>query len=71
MLTLDAGTDIWAVKNDYISITPLDNDVTAHSILPRMEELKLAIEDGLREGSPPEGPRSEARPEGRDLVVHA
>ncbi len=55
--TLEAGTDIWAVKNDYISITPLDNDVTAHSILPRMEELKLAIEDGLRVGSPQESPK--------------
>ena len=54
--TLEAGTDIWAVQNDYISITPLDNDVTAHSILPCMDELKLAMEDGLREGSPPEGP---------------
>ena len=33
----DHGTDIWAIENNLISITPLSLDITAHSML---EELK-------------------------------
>jgi 5'-nucleotidase len=32
--TLEEGTDIWAVNQGYISITPLRFDVTHHDLLP-------------------------------------
>ncbi|MGD2161902.1 MAG: 5'/3'-nucleotidase SurE [Anaerolineales bacterium] len=39
----DPGTDIWALANHYVSITPLSLDLTDKNILPTMEawELKL------------------------------
>ncbi|MFQ5934675.1 MAG: 5'/3'-nucleotidase SurE, partial [Dehalococcoidia bacterium] len=40
---LEEGTDIWAVQNDHISITPLGDDVTAHSLLPHLERLHLPL----------------------------
>jgi len=32
------GTDIWAIKNDYISITPLHSDMTDYKLLSQLEQ---------------------------------
>lgn len=37
----DEGTDFWALENGYVSITPLQLDLTAHSALPALMEWKL------------------------------
>ncbi len=42
---MEEGTDIWAVQNDYVSITPLRNDVTAHPQMPYLEELHQLLEE--------------------------
>lgn len=42
---LEEGTDIWAVQNDYISLSPLHNDVTAYSLVPHLEKLELALKE--------------------------
>lgn len=34
----DEGTDIWAVANRYISITPIHLDMTAHELIPKLDE---------------------------------
>ena len=34
---LDEGTDIWAVANGYVSVTPIHMDMTAHELIPRLE----------------------------------
>lgn len=34
---LDEGTDIWAVANGYVSITPIHLDMTAHDLIPKLE----------------------------------
>ena len=49
--TSQPGTDIWAAENDLISITPLHNDVTAHSSLPNLTGLTDNIFHDLRNGS--------------------
>jgi 5'-nucleotidase len=41
---LDEGTDIWAVANGYVSITPIHLDMTAHDLTPKLEDW---IVDGL------------------------
>ena len=41
---MEEGTDIWAVQNDYISMTPLHTDITAKHLLPELEDLDLRIE---------------------------
>jgi 5'-nucleotidase len=46
----DEGTDIWAMANGYVSVTPLHLDMTAYDLVPELEawpfedlaELKLA-----------------------------
>ena len=48
--TIQPGTDIWAVSNDYISITPLQNDVTAHSSLPDVTGLAENMFQDLTKG---------------------
>lgn len=35
---LEEGTDVWAVRNGYISITPLHLDVTHYELLPTIAE---------------------------------
>jgi 5'-nucleotidase len=37
----DANTDIFAVKNKYISITPIDIDLTDYNLLNKVEDWKL------------------------------
>jgi len=32
----DEGTDIWAVANGYVSVTPIHLDMTAHELLPEL-----------------------------------
>ncbi len=34
---LDEGTDIWAVANGYVSVTPMHLDLTAHELLPELQ----------------------------------
>jgi 5'-nucleotidase len=34
---LEEGTDIWAIHNDYVSITPLHFEVTHHDVIRSME----------------------------------
>jgi 5'-nucleotidase len=34
---LDEGTDIWAVANGYVSITPIHLDMTAHDLISKLE----------------------------------
>jgi 5'-nucleotidase len=38
---LDEGTDIWAVANGIISITPVHLDMTAHGLVPTLEDWPL------------------------------
>jgi 5'-nucleotidase len=39
----DEGTDFWALENGYVSITPLQLDLTAHSALPALTEWNLVL----------------------------
>jgi 5'-nucleotidase len=39
---LDEGTDIWAVAQGYVSITPIHLDMTAHELIPRLEAWRLS-----------------------------
>jgi 5'-nucleotidase len=38
----DEGTDIWAVAHGYISITPIHLDMTAHDLIPALQEWDFA-----------------------------
>ncbi len=38
---LDEGTDIWAVAQGYVSVTPIHLDMTAHELIPRLEAWKF------------------------------
>lgn len=42
---IEEGTDIWAVQSNYVSITPLRNDITAHQQLPDLEQLHMLLEE--------------------------
>jgi 5'-nucleotidase len=33
----DEGTDIWAIANGYVSVTPIHMDMTAHDLIPELE----------------------------------
>jgi 5'/3'-nucleotidase len=33
----DKGTDIWAVANGYVSVTPIHLDMTAHDLIPELQ----------------------------------
>ncbi len=37
----DAGTDIWAVENNFISITPVSLDITAHRMMDELKRRRL------------------------------
>lgn len=37
----EEGTDIWAVANGYISVTPIQLDLTAHGFLPTLRDWDL------------------------------
>jgi 5'-nucleotidase len=45
---VDEGTDIWALENHRISITPLGSPLTTSTALPTLEDLCPAIFDDLR-----------------------
>jgi len=38
---LEKGTDLWAVANNYVSITPLQLDLTAHRLLDTLKTWDL------------------------------
>lgn len=38
---LDAGTDIWALANGYVSITPVHLDMTAYDLIPDLEHWRF------------------------------
>lgn len=37
----EEGTDIWAVANGYVSVTPIQLDLTAHPLIDRLEDWDL------------------------------
>ena len=37
----EVGTDIWAVANGYISVTPIRLDMTARNFMPELEKWQL------------------------------
>lgn len=37
------GSDVWAVHNGYVSITPIILDMTAHSLIPQLQAWELAL----------------------------
>jgi 5'-nucleotidase len=39
---LDKGTDLWALANNYVSITPLQLDLTAHDLLDALKTWDLS-----------------------------
>jgi 5'-nucleotidase len=39
---LDEGTDIWAVAEGYVSVTPIHLDMTAHEMIPHLEGWNLS-----------------------------
>jgi 5'-nucleotidase len=41
---LDDGTDIWAVANGYVSITPIHLDMTAHDLIPVLEDWQFQVQ---------------------------
>lgn len=41
-------SDYQAVRDGYVSVTPLQPDLTAYSVLPHVEELPFAAEAGVR-----------------------
>jgi 5'/3'-nucleotidase len=42
------GTDIWALANHYISITPLCMDMTSHALIDRLAIWGINLEAALR-----------------------
>ncbi|UCH42611.1 MAG: hypothetical protein JSW16_07325, partial [Dehalococcoidales bacterium] len=43
----EEGTDIWAINSGLISITPLSLDVTAHDLIPSLNEHVSSLESDL------------------------
>lgn len=43
------GTDIWAVENGFVSLTPVQMDMTAYSLLAKHEHWAGQLAEGLRE----------------------
>jgi len=43
----EEGTDIWAINSGFISITPLSLDVTAHDLIPSLNEHVSSLESDL------------------------
>lgn len=41
---LDEGTDVWAVANGYVSITPVHLDMTAHDLIPDLERWLFGLD---------------------------
>jgi 5'-nucleotidase len=51
-LDTEEGTDIWAITEGLISITPLRPDVTAHNLIPTLAEPVLALQSDLLKTAP-------------------
>jgi 5'-nucleotidase len=41
---LEEGTDLWAVANNYVSITPLQLDLTAHKLIDQLNTWDLSVD---------------------------
>jgi 5'-nucleotidase len=41
---LDDGTDVWAVANGYVSITPIHLDMTAHDLVPVLQDWQFQVQ---------------------------
>jgi 5'-nucleotidase len=41
---LEDGTDLWAVANNYVSITPLQLDLTAHKLIEQLNTWDLSVD---------------------------
>ncbi len=39
----DEGTDIWAVANHYVSVTPIHLDMTAHELIPTLRNWEFGL----------------------------
>lgn len=39
----DQGTDIWALAHGYVSVTPIHLDMTAHELIPILQEWSMEI----------------------------
>ncbi len=39
----DEGTDIWAVDEGYVSVTPIHLDMTAHDLMPELEAWRIEL----------------------------
>jgi 5'-nucleotidase len=48
----EEGTDVWALKQNRVSITPLHNDLTSHDQLALLEGVRASLLQGLSQGSP-------------------
>jgi len=40
---LEEGTDLWAVANNYVSVTPLQLDLTAHRLIEQVKAWELRL----------------------------
>ena len=49
----EPGTDFWALAEGYVSITPLQLDLTAHAFIPALERYALQLQPGAAQ--PQEG----------------
>ena len=43
----EIGTDVWAMREKFVSITPLSTDVTAIEYIEKLDHLKEATESFL------------------------
>jgi 5'-nucleotidase len=41
---LEEGTDLWAVANDYVSVTPLQLDLTDHKLIAQAKTWELSLD---------------------------
>jgi 5'-nucleotidase len=41
---LEEGTDLWAVANNYVSVTPLQLDLTDHDLIQQVKAWSLSVE---------------------------
>jgi 5'-nucleotidase len=48
---IEEGTDIWAIRNGFVSIVPLQSDIRSADCAPQLESLCGALLTSLRDGS--------------------
>jgi 5'-nucleotidase len=44
---LEEGTDLWAVANNYVSVTPLQLDLTDYRLIERLKGWNMTLTDGV------------------------